>query len=240
MALDDVTLLLSWSFALESLMPSRTSARKWILPVNFDTGLNWDEDYIKNCHLAGAPFSFLSLFDRCEELKITNLCFADDLLILSNGDVNLVSVIREALEEFSEVSRLYPNLSKSVMFCSNVNEETKEAILQVVPFTIGKLPARYLGVPLPKCNGGLGLKPLDIWNKELMTRHIWNVASKKDSLWVKWINVYRIKRKNIWEVDYDCNASWGWRKLMELRVMNRPHYWSNIGNGMNTNFWQDK
>ncbi|GKD58425.1 hypothetical protein Tco_1295934 [Tanacetum coccineum] len=31
---------------------------------------------------------------------------------------------------------------------SNVNKETKEAILQVVPFTIGKLPVTYLGVPL--------------------------------------------------------------------------------------------
>ncbi|GJS02171.1 hypothetical protein Tco_0318679 [Tanacetum coccineum] len=65
----------------------------------------------------------------------------------SNGDVNYVSVIREALEEFSDVSGLYPNLSKSVMFCSNVNEETKEAILQVVPFTIGKLPASVFFLP---------------------------------------------------------------------------------------------
>ncbi|GKB75315.1 hypothetical protein Tco_0942210 [Tanacetum coccineum] len=145
-----------------------------------------------------------------------------------NGDVNYVSVIREALEEFSDVSGLYPNLSKSVMFCNNVNEETKEAILQVGEKVQGKAKIAWKDVCKPKCKGGLGLKPLDIWNKVLMTRHLWNVASKKDFLWVKWINVYRLKGKNLWEVDYDCNASWGWRKLLELKEMTRPHIWSNI------------
>ncbi|GJS50408.1 RNA-directed DNA polymerase, eukaryota, reverse transcriptase zinc-binding domain protein [Tanacetum coccineum] len=128
---------------------------------------------------------------------------------------------KRSFEEFSEISGLYPNLSKRLMFYSNVNEGIKEDILQVVPFTIGKLLVRYLGVPLvtkklsftdckgliervkgkitvikeidsllrsflwsqgekvqgkakitwknickPKCNGGLGLKLLDIWNKQ--------------------------------------------------------------------------
>ncbi|GKF92209.1 putative reverse transcriptase domain, reverse transcriptase zinc-binding domain protein [Tanacetum coccineum] len=62
----------------------------------------------------------------CDELRITSLCFADDLLILSNGDVNSV---KDALDEFSEISGLYPNMSKSVMFCNNVMDNIKEAIL---------------------------------------------------------------------------------------------------------------
>ena len=37
----------------------------------------------------------------CEELKITNLCFADDLLILSSVDVSSVQLIKEALEQFT-------------------------------------------------------------------------------------------------------------------------------------------
>ncbi|GJV18773.1 RNA-directed DNA polymerase, eukaryota, reverse transcriptase zinc-binding domain protein [Tanacetum coccineum] len=145
---------------------------------------------------------------RCEELKITNLCFVDDLLILSNGDVNYVSVIREALEEFSDVSGLYPNLSKSVMFCSNVNEETKEVILQTVSFTIGKLPVRYLGVPLITKK----LSPTDC--KSLIER-----VKGKINDWKNKFMSYagRLKRKNLWEADYDCNASYGWRKLLDLK-----------------------
>ncbi|GKD28032.1 hypothetical protein Tco_1234246, partial [Tanacetum coccineum] len=57
-------------------------------------------------------------------------------------------VIKLALEEFSSVSGLVPNLSKSAMFCSNIREELKEEILEIVPFAVGKLPVRYLGVPL--------------------------------------------------------------------------------------------
>ncbi|GJU09610.1 RNA-directed DNA polymerase, eukaryota, reverse transcriptase zinc-binding domain protein [Tanacetum coccineum] len=39
----------------------------------------------------------------CKDLKITNLRFADDLLILCNGDNESVSIIKFALEEFSSV-----------------------------------------------------------------------------------------------------------------------------------------
>ncbi|GJW34582.1 RNA-directed DNA polymerase, eukaryota, reverse transcriptase zinc-binding domain protein [Tanacetum coccineum] len=51
----------------------------------------------------------------CKKLKITHLCLADDLLVLSHGDTTSISTIKRALEKFSK---------------------------------IGKLPVKYLGVPL--------------------------------------------------------------------------------------------
>ena len=84
----------------------------------------------------------------CEVLKITSLCFADDLMILSNGDSNSIMVIKQALKEFSECSGLHPNMNKSTLFCSNISEEVKRSILEIIPFTIGRLPVKYLGVPL--------------------------------------------------------------------------------------------
>ncbi|GKC59988.1 RNA-directed DNA polymerase, eukaryota, reverse transcriptase zinc-binding domain protein [Tanacetum coccineum] len=39
----------------------------------------------------------------CKELEITHLCFADDLLVMCHGDVNSVTVIKKALEKFSNV-----------------------------------------------------------------------------------------------------------------------------------------
>ncbi|GJR22223.1 zinc finger, CCHC-type containing protein [Tanacetum coccineum] len=50
----------------------------------------------------------------------------------------------QALEEFYEASGRKPNMSKSILFCSNVEDE----ILSIVPFNVGKLPVRYMGVPL--------------------------------------------------------------------------------------------
>ena len=37
----------------------------------------------------------------------------------------------------------------------------------------------------PKDQGGLGIKNLQKWNEVLLVKHLWNLAAKKDSLWVK-------------------------------------------------------
>ncbi|GJZ24374.1 RNA-directed DNA polymerase, eukaryota, reverse transcriptase zinc-binding domain protein [Tanacetum coccineum] len=182
----------------------------------------------------------------CEDLKITNLCFADDLLILCNGDCDSVKVIKLALEEFSSVSGLVPNLSKSTMFCSNINEDLKKEILEIVLFVVGKLRVRYLGVPLVtrrlrvkdckslveklcRHTGLLFFSFLRLLLKKL-------IASLKVSYGAK---VKRLKGRNVWEVPSDDNASWGWRKLMELREQVRPHIRHCLGNGESTNMWHD-
>lgn len=85
---------------------------------------------------------------RCTDMKITHLCFADDLLVFSHADIHSVKVIKQALEEFKDCSGLIPNLSKSTMFFGNVGNHTKEAIKAIMPFREGQLPVKYLGVPL--------------------------------------------------------------------------------------------
>ncbi|XP_022003153.1 uncharacterized protein LOC110900576 [Helianthus annuus] len=86
--------------------------------------------------------------NKCEKQMIINLCFADDLLLFSRGDVNLVKVIMRSLKEFEEVSGLVPSNSKSTVFICNVPSRTKSRILELIPFEEGKLPIKYLGVPL--------------------------------------------------------------------------------------------
>lgn len=52
----------------------------------------------------------------CKSLKITHLCFADDLLVLCHGDSTSVLTIRRAIDKFSKISGLYPNMGKSTVF----------------------------------------------------------------------------------------------------------------------------
>ncbi|GJU55440.1 hypothetical protein Tco_1229154 [Tanacetum coccineum] len=91
----------------------------------------------------------------CKEIKLTQLCFADDLLMFFNRDYKYVEVLKEGLMEFSKASSLIPNMNNSTIFFGSVKYCEIRKILEVMPFTVGKLPMKYLGVPLITKNIGL-------------------------------------------------------------------------------------
>ncbi|GJY93983.1 RNA-directed DNA polymerase, eukaryota, reverse transcriptase zinc-binding domain protein [Tanacetum coccineum] len=268
---------------------------------------------------------------HCEELKIINVCFADDLFLFARGDVNSAKVILDSLNEFKHVSGLVPSIPKSTAFFCNVLNHVKLGILNIMPFLEGELPVKYLGVPLissrllnkdckilvekaqnrigdwknkslsfagrlqlctsvlssmqvywasvlaipkgiisdiqqitrgflwcngdykrgkakvswesiclPKREGGLGLRSLEIFNRALMTTHIWNILTNKESLWVRWIHMYKLRGRSLWEVQPKSTMSWGWRKILELREHVRPFIWAAMGNGQKTSLWYDQ
>ncbi|GKF10542.1 hypothetical protein Tco_0048468, partial [Tanacetum coccineum] len=57
-------------------------------------------------------------------------------------------LIKSALEEFSRISGLKPSMEKSLIVFGNVLDPIKASILDIMPFSIGTLPIKYLGVPL--------------------------------------------------------------------------------------------
>ncbi|GJY04959.1 reverse transcriptase domain-containing protein [Tanacetum coccineum] len=101
----------------------------------------------------------------------------------------------------------------------------------------GKAKVAWEVVCLPKKEGGLGIRRLDHFNKALMVSHIWKLLSLKESLWVKWIHVYKLRNQSFWEIPYRGKMSWGWRKLLKLRPMIRDFIWSSIGDGSKVSMW---
>ncbi|GJT46963.1 RNA-directed DNA polymerase, eukaryota, reverse transcriptase zinc-binding domain protein [Tanacetum coccineum] len=95
----------------------------------------------------------------CKSIKITHLCFADDLLVLCHGDSTSISTVKRALEKFSKVSGLHPNMSKSTMFCGSLNEEEKNQFLRILPFKIGNFSTSQVWTDFK--NDGEKVK----WNK---------------------------------------------------------------------------
>ncbi|GKF62034.1 RNA-directed DNA polymerase, eukaryota, reverse transcriptase zinc-binding domain protein, partial [Tanacetum coccineum] len=85
---------------------------------------------------------------KCNDLKITHLCFADDLMLFCHGDGKSMSILKNSIDEFSSVSGLFPSFPKSTVFFGNVRETCRTKILKVMPFIEGKLSVRHLGVPL--------------------------------------------------------------------------------------------
>lgn len=85
---------------------------------------------------------------KCETAKLTHLCFADDLLIFTDGTLALVQAILEILHEFEVHSGLSVSLQKTSLFSSGLSVEEVSNIAAATGLTVGSLPVRYLGVPL--------------------------------------------------------------------------------------------
>ncbi|GJY15597.1 putative nucleotidyltransferase, ribonuclease H [Tanacetum coccineum] len=85
---------------------------------------------------------------RCKNLKITHICFADDLMVFCHGDPCYVKVVKDSIDEFGKCSGLLTNFSKSTVFFGSMNEDEQQILLSILPFRKGNLLMKYLGVPL--------------------------------------------------------------------------------------------
>lgn len=85
---------------------------------------------------------------KCEKLGITNLAFADDVLLFCRGDIMSVDMMLKVIQNFSQTTGLVVNSSKCKVYFGGVDNDTKQKILSLSTFGEGSLPVRYLGVPL--------------------------------------------------------------------------------------------
>ncbi|GJZ87804.1 3-ketoacyl-CoA synthase 11-like protein, partial [Tanacetum coccineum] len=83
---------------------------------------------------------------HCDEIKLINVCFADDLFIFARGEVQSAQIIMDALDEFKESSGLVSSIPKITAYFCNVLNHTKNVILSFMSFSEGELPVKYLGV----------------------------------------------------------------------------------------------
>lgn len=68
-----------------------------------------------------------------------------------------------------------------------------------------------------KTAGGWNLLQIEIWNKAAMFKLLWHISSKKDKLWVRWVQTYYVKRQEFWSMQAPNRYSWNLRKLFKLR-----------------------
>ena len=97
---------------------------------------------------AAAENGVFSYHPKCKKVKLTHLCFADDLLIFTKGNMDSVVGVQNVLKLFYTFSGLQVNCAKCEIYSSGVNKENLEEIQSYTGFKLGMLPVRYLGVPL--------------------------------------------------------------------------------------------
>ena len=54
-------------------------------------------------------------------------------------------------------------------------------------------------VTLPKMEGGLGIRNSKAWNKAMLTKTLWDIQAKTESLWVKWVHQRYMNRGSFWD-----------------------------------------
>ncbi|GFS45411.1 hypothetical protein Acr_00g0095930 [Actinidia rufa] len=54
-------------------------------------------------------------------------------------------------------------------------------------------------ITLPKIEEGFGIRNSKAWNKALLSKTMWDIQSKKDSLWVQWVHHIYMKHTNFWD-----------------------------------------
>ncbi|GFZ10426.1 hypothetical protein Acr_21g0010250 [Actinidia rufa] len=70
-----------------------------------------------------------------------------------------------------------------LLLCAEISSGGRKAASPKKPLVAWK------DVCKPKSESGLGFIDLNAWNMALMSKSLWNLQAKKDSLWVKWGNV---------------------------------------------------
>ncbi|XP_058785046.1 uncharacterized protein LOC131659953 [Vicia villosa] len=80
-----------------------------------------------------------------------------------------------------------------------------------------KAPIAWDKICDPNSAGGLSIVSLLEWNKVSMLKLLWNIQDKKDKLWVKWLDAYYIKGKNVRHWIVPADSSWIVKQIMKSR-----------------------
>ncbi|GJY03500.1 reverse transcriptase domain, reverse transcriptase zinc-binding domain protein [Tanacetum coccineum] len=107
------------------------------------------------------------------------------------GRLQLIASVLASMQVFWSSVFLLP---KTVI--KDINKILRNFLWSHGDLTKGKAKIVWEHVCKPKDQSGLGIRDLQKWNEILLTKHLWNVAAKKDSLWVKWIHVEKLKGRS--------------------------------------------
>ncbi|GJV40134.1 RNA-directed DNA polymerase, eukaryota, reverse transcriptase zinc-binding domain protein [Tanacetum coccineum] len=124
--------------------------------------------------------------------------------------------------------------------CKSIDKLLKRFLWARGDAVNGMVSVAWKDVCKPKSQGGLGLKSIQCWNKALMAKHLWNLASRKKSIWVDWINIYRLKGMCIWDEKVYRGYSWSWKQLLDLRDEIKNFVHVKIGSGKQCFIWFDR
>ncbi|XP_074300723.1 uncharacterized protein LOC141632032 [Silene latifolia] len=127
----------------------------------------------------------------CRPLKLTHLCFADDLLMFSRGDRTSIKVLLRAFASFSCSSGLEMNTEKSDIYFNGMEQGEIDYILRISGFKPGVFPFRYLGVPIYHKRMGIVIDRIE----GICRNYLWSGSDQYGKTpTVNWANICKDKK----------------------------------------------
>ncbi|GKA92683.1 RNA-directed DNA polymerase, eukaryota, reverse transcriptase zinc-binding domain protein [Tanacetum coccineum] len=151
------------------------------------------------------------------------------------GKLQLISSVLSSLNVYWASMFVLPN-----HICSSIDKILKDFLWSSDEGRKGFSSIAWKDVCRPKSQGGLGLRTMKMMNESLMIKYLWNLVSRKESLWVKWVNSYRLKGRCVWNLTVTKNTAWCWKSIMKLRDKIRDFVGIRVGNGRDCFIWFDK
>lgn len=214
----------------------------------FTAGLNNDEALDISClgfNVGSMPIRYLGLPLMYRKLRISDYrpfldkisanfnCWSAKALSYAGRKQLVSSVIYGSINFWTSAFILPKGCIKKIeSLCSQFLWDGTETRRCMVKFS-------WNAVCLPRSEGGLGLRDIGLWNKNLCLKLLWNLFAKKDSLWVRWIHQYRLKDDFFWSFDEDKAHSSTWRSLLSLQSLAARFLRPKLGNGRLLSFWHD-
>ncbi|XP_043713252.1 uncharacterized protein LOC122661804 [Telopea speciosissima] len=172
---------------------------------------------------------------KCKALKLTHLAFADDLMFFLKASLASLDSILLCLQHFHELSGLRINPAKSLLFFAGVSELDKSAFLEKSGFLEGRLPVKYLGLPLilarlsaHHCNPMLDLirKRLQLWKGKLLSYagRLVLIKSVLESSYIYWSGIFGLPQSVIKSME-SLMASFLWKGSESARFLH-PTSWA--------------
>lgn len=93
---------------------------------------------------------------------------------------------------------------------------------------------------LSKEDGGLGLCDVEMSGKVAAFKNVWELLTKKDNIWTRWIKGGVMRNQSFWQVQQREGDAWYWRNLLQYRGEFQNHIRTVIGDGKNTSIWFDR
>lgn len=81
----------------------------------------------------------------------------------------------------------------------------------------GKPLVAWRDLTLPREEGGLGLRDTRAWNSALLSKVLWDIHLKKDTLWVRWMHHTYLRHTSIWELPARRDYSALLKKVLSIR-----------------------